>query len=90
MAVAGFDAPPSRVDPNPWTLNHKKVQPLWRQEGLRVPQPRRRERVGSSTAPDTQPLTRRTGYGRWTSSRGGTATSSNGLLRDECLNIELL
>ena len=35
-----------------WRVNHKKVQRLWRQEGLRVPQPRRRKRVGSSTAPD--------------------------------------
>jgi len=36
-----------------WTANHKKVQRLWRDEGLRVPQRRRRKRVGSSTAPDT-------------------------------------
>jgi hypothetical protein len=33
-----------------WTVNHKKVQRLWRQEGLRVPQPRRRKRLGVSTA----------------------------------------
>jgi putative transposase len=32
-----------------WVVNHKKVQRLWRQEGLRVPLPRRRKRVGSST-----------------------------------------
>ena len=30
-------------------MNHKKVQRLWREEGLRVPQRRRRKRVGSST-----------------------------------------
>jgi len=36
-----------------WIVNHKKVQRLWRDEGLRVPQPRRGKRVGSSTAPDT-------------------------------------
>ena len=36
-----------------WRVNHKKVQRLWRQEGLRVPQRRRRKRLGSSTAPDT-------------------------------------
>ena len=36
-----------------WYVNHKKVQRLWRDEGLRVPQRRRRKRVGSSTAPDT-------------------------------------
>ncbi|ARG90982.1 hypothetical protein B1T50_01925, partial [Mycobacterium kansasii] len=31
-------------------VNHKKVQRLWREEGLRVPQRRRRKRRGSSTA----------------------------------------
>jgi putative transposase len=35
-----------------WTVNHKKVQRLWREEGLRVPQQRRRKRLGTSTAPD--------------------------------------
>lgn len=33
-----------------WAVNHKKVQRLWREEGLRVPVKRRRKRVGSSTA----------------------------------------
>ena len=33
-----------------WGVNHKKIQRLWRDEGLRVPQRRRRKRVGSSTA----------------------------------------
>ena len=32
-----------------WQVNHKKVQRLWREEGLRVPQRRRRKRVGIST-----------------------------------------
>ena len=32
-------------------VNHKKVQRLWREEGLRVPQPRRRKRLGVSTVP---------------------------------------
>jgi transposase InsO family protein len=32
-------------------VNHKKVQRRWRDEGLRVPQRRRRKRRGSSTAP---------------------------------------
>ena len=32
-----------------WVINHKKVQRLWRQEGLCVPVPRRRKRAGSST-----------------------------------------
>jgi putative transposase len=35
-----------------WAVNHKKIQRLWREEGLRVPQRRRRKRLGSSTAPD--------------------------------------
>lgn len=30
-------------------MNHKKVQRLWREEGLRVPQRRRRKRLGVST-----------------------------------------
>ena len=33
-----------------WAVNHKKVQRLWREEGLRVPQRRRRKRLGTSTA----------------------------------------
>ncbi|MBF6150375.1 IS3 family transposase, partial [Nocardia nova] len=33
-----------------WTVNHKKIQRLWRAEGLRVPQRRRRKRLGASTA----------------------------------------
>lgn len=32
-----------------WAVNHKKIQRLWRQEGLRVPQRRRRKRIGDST-----------------------------------------
>ncbi len=32
-----------------WQVNHKKIQRLWREEGLRVPQRRRRKRIGSST-----------------------------------------
>lgn len=31
-------------------MNHKKIQRLWRAEGLRVRQRRRRQRVGASTA----------------------------------------
>jgi putative transposase len=35
-----------------WTLNRKRVQRLWREEGLRVPQKRRkRQRIGDSTVP---------------------------------------
>ncbi len=33
-------------------MNHKKIQRLWREEGLRVPQRRRRKRLGTSTAAD--------------------------------------
>jgi hypothetical protein len=33
--------------------NHKKVQRLWREEGLRVPQRRRRKRIGTSTTANT-------------------------------------
>jgi putative transposase len=36
-----------------WYVNHKKIQRLWREEGLRVPQRRRRKRHGVSTAIDT-------------------------------------
>ncbi|MEV4605076.1 IS3 family transposase [Amycolatopsis sp. NPDC049253] len=32
-----------------WLVNHKKIQRLWRQEGLRVPQRHRRKRLGVST-----------------------------------------
>lgn len=32
-----------------WVVNHKRVQRIWREEGLRVPQRRRRKRHGSST-----------------------------------------
>jgi transposase InsO family protein len=35
-----------------WAVNHKKIQRLWREEGLRVPQRRRRKRLGTSTAPE--------------------------------------
>jgi putative transposase len=32
-------------------VNHKKIQRLWRDQGLRVPQRRRRKRLGTRTAP---------------------------------------
>ena len=34
-----------------WAVNHNKIQRLWREEGLRVPQRRRRKRLGTSTSP---------------------------------------
>lgn len=40
-----------------WRANHKKIQRLWREEGLRVPQRRRRKRLGTSTAPDVPKAT---------------------------------
>ncbi len=36
-----------------WQVNHKKVQRLWRDEGLHVPQRRRRKRLRASTAPNS-------------------------------------
>jgi putative transposase len=36
-----------------WIVNHKKVQRLWREEGLRIPQRRRRKRHGTSTTTGT-------------------------------------
>jgi putative transposase len=33
-----------------WMANHKKIQRVWREEGLRVSQRRRRKRLGASTA----------------------------------------
>jgi putative transposase len=35
-----------------WVVNHKKIQRLWRDEGLRVPRRRRRKRHGTSTTAD--------------------------------------
>ncbi len=35
-----------------WLVNHKKIQRLWRAEGLRVPVRRRRKRLGGSTDTD--------------------------------------
>ncbi len=35
-----------------WNVNHKKIQRLWCDEGLRVPQRRRRKRLGASTTPN--------------------------------------
>ena len=52
-----------------WAVNHKKIQRLWREEGLRVPQRRRRKRLGTShRAGPAERRTHRTGCGRSTSS----------------------
>ena len=45
------DAPTHDARGEGWTVNHKKIQRLWREEGLRVVVKRRRKRVGSSTVP---------------------------------------
>jgi putative transposase len=47
-----------------WWVNHKKIQRLWREEGLRVPQRRRRKRLGTSTTTDTPQQMPRTGCGQ--------------------------
>jgi transposase InsO family protein len=48
----GFRAAYHDVRAEGWMVNHKKVQRLWREEGLRVPQRRRRKRLGASTTPN--------------------------------------
>ena len=45
-----------------WAVNHKKIQRLWRAEGLRVPQRRRRKRVGSSTVDAPAAVVKRPGF----------------------------
>jgi len=48
----GYRRAHARLLENGWSLNRKRVQPLWREEGLRVPQRRRkRQRLGESTVP---------------------------------------
>ena len=73
-----------------WIVNHKKIQRLWREEGLRVPQRRRDNgpelacsamadwaagQVGLHFIPPGEP---------W---RNGYVESFNSRIRDECLNI---
>ncbi len=48
----GYRLARGRVREEGWAVNRKKVQRLWREEGLRVPQrKRKRLRVGDSTVP---------------------------------------
>ncbi len=49
-------------------MNHKKIQRLRREEGLRVPQKRRRKRLGTSTTPNLPVADTRTRSGPSTSS----------------------
>jgi putative transposase len=51
-----------------WQVNHRKVQRLWRDEGLRVPQRRRHKRLGASTAGTVPVADAPNACGRWTSS----------------------
>ena len=46
-----------------WNVNRKRVQRLWREEGLRVPaRKRQRQRTGESTAPDGRLVAQRPGH----------------------------
>lgn len=85
------------------TVSHKKIQRLWREEGLRVVVKRRRKRVGSSTVP---PVPSATGPNmvwaidfQFDSTTDGRPVKILSVvdehtreclgLRDECLNIHL-
>jgi hypothetical protein len=52
VAQVGFQAGRAVLRMEGWKVNHKRVQRLWREEGLRVPphSPKRR-RLGNSTVP---------------------------------------
>ena len=52
---------------NGWYVNHKRLQRLWREEGLRVPQRRRRKRLGASTTAGIVVADAPNGCGQWTS-----------------------
>ena len=46
----GYRLACGRVREEGWAVNRKKIQRLWREEGLRVPQrKRKRQRLGNST-----------------------------------------
>ena len=49
-----------------WYVNHKRLQRLWREEGLRVPQRRRRNASTPAPPPPPRSPTLPTGCGRWT------------------------
>ena len=52
----GFRRAYAQARADGWHVNHKKIQRLWREEGLRVPVKRRKKRAGTSTAdPATLP-----------------------------------
>jgi putative transposase len=48
----GYRRAHHRLREEGWAVNRKRVQRLWREEGLRVPQrKRKRRRLGDSTVP---------------------------------------
>jgi putative transposase len=53
----------ARLREQGWAVNHKRVQRLWREEGLRVPARRRkRQRLGESTVPADRLRAERPGH----------------------------
>ena len=57
----GYRRAHARLVAEGWCVNRKRVQRLWREEGLRVAQRRRkRQRLGDSTVPADRPLSSRT------------------------------
>jgi putative transposase len=51
----GYRRAHHRLREEGWSVNRKRVQRLWREEGLRVPQrKRKRRRLGDSTVPSTR------------------------------------
>ena len=66
----GYRRAHHRLREEGWEVNRKRVQRLWREEGLRVPVRRRkRRRLGESTVPPTgYARSARTTCGPWTSS----------------------
>jgi putative transposase len=48
----GYRRPHGHLPPEGWSLNRKRVQRIWREEGLRVPaKAKKRRRLGDSTVP---------------------------------------
>jgi putative transposase len=66
----GYRRAHARLRDEGWGVNRKRVQRLWREEGLRVPARRRKQRrLGDSTVPAARLAAQRPGRcGRWTSS----------------------
>ena len=59
----GYRRAHARLRDEGWTVNRKRVQRLWREEGLRVPRRRRkRQRLGDSTVPADRLRAERPGH----------------------------